>query len=168
MSALLIRIKKRSDGNAALTCTRADGSTVWQRQTGSSGQFFPLHDLTHFAVETVLGAERAFYGLIASGWEFDDFRPPWPRGPLPAPALDVELIVGFLDAERSGGATWAAADLRDKGRIYYEAHALAAPPNAWSLSITDAELDTIRSVRGRLFAQWDAVAPGDALEVTFP
>src|SRR5205085_4529315 len=51
MPDLIIRIKKKTDGAAALSCTRADGSVTWQRQDGQLGRFFPLHDLTHFAVE---------------------------------------------------------------------------------------------------------------------
>ena len=68
MPDLLIRIKKKTDGSAALTCTRADGSVTWQRQDGQLGRFFPLHDLTHYAVEQTLGFPRAFYGLLAEGW----------------------------------------------------------------------------------------------------
>ena len=55
MPELLIRIKKKTDGAAALSCIRPDGTTTWQRQDGRLGAFFPLHDLTHYAVETVLG-----------------------------------------------------------------------------------------------------------------
>ena len=51
MASLTIRIKKNTDGSAALSCTRADGSVTWQRQVGAQGRFFPLHDLTHSAVE---------------------------------------------------------------------------------------------------------------------
>src|SRR5438309_3304320 len=79
MNDLLIRIKKKSDGSAALSCLRADGSVTWQRQTGQQGRFFPLHDLTHYAVETVLGYARGFYGLVAEGWDLTDFGNPWPR-----------------------------------------------------------------------------------------
>src|SRR2546430_3915906 len=87
MNDLLIRIKKKSDGSAALSCLRPDGSVTWQRQNGQQGRFFPLHDLTHYAVEAVLGHARGFYGLVAEGWYLADFGNPWPRGPLPPEAL---------------------------------------------------------------------------------
>lgn len=67
MPDLMIQIKKKTDGSAALSCRRADGSVTWQRQEGRQGCFFPLHDLTHYAVETVLGHPRGFYGLVAEG-----------------------------------------------------------------------------------------------------
>lgn len=67
MTDLIIRIKKKSDGSAALSCQRANGSVTWQRQDGARGAFFPLHNLTHYAVETVLGYQRGFWGLLAEG-----------------------------------------------------------------------------------------------------
>src|SRR5689334_5107407 len=97
MPDLVIRIKKKTDGSAALTCTRADGSVTWQRQDGQLGQFFPLHDLTHLAVEQTLGFARAFYGLLAEGWDMSDFGRPERRGMLPEEAFLAELIVGFFD-----------------------------------------------------------------------
>ena len=103
---LTIEIKKRNDGTSAFRCTRRDGTVTWQHHRGRQGVFFPLHDLTHYAVETVLGHGQAFYGLVADGWALDDFGKPWPRGPLPPEALDVELIVGFLDTERASGTRW--------------------------------------------------------------
>lgn len=160
---LTVRIKKNSDGSAALSCARADGSVTWQRQLGAQGMFFPRHDLTHFAVETVLGYEHAFFGMVADGWDISDFGPPWPRGRLPEDMDPAELIVGFLDAERASGTHWSAADFNDKARIYYHDHSLRpAPP-----TLSDDDLLQIRARRADLFAQWDATAPGGTLELTF-
>jgi hypothetical protein len=53
-------------------------------------------------VETTLSYAHGFYGLIADGWEIADFAAPWPRGPVPHDALEVELIVGFFESERRG------------------------------------------------------------------
>jgi hypothetical protein len=61
MPDLTIRIKKRSDGSAALSCLRPDGSSTWQRQEGAQGRFFPIYDLTHYSVGTVLEHRRSFY-----------------------------------------------------------------------------------------------------------
>jgi hypothetical protein len=162
MPALLIRIKKKADGGAALTCTRPDGSATWQRQEGSHARFFPHHDLTHYAVETVLGHQLGFYGLVASGWNLDDFGVPWPRGPIPADADPSELIVGFFDAERAAGARWSAGDFNEQARLYFAQHGRAA-----SLNITDDELARIRALRAELFARWEAVPAGGALELQF-
>jgi hypothetical protein len=147
---MLIHIKKKTDGGAALSCTRADGTVTWQQQNGQQGRFFPLHDLTHYAVEAVLDL-RGFFSLVAEGWDFGDFGKPWPRGPLPAEAHAVEQVVGFLDTERASGREWAAADLR------------LAPPYAFS----EEELGQVRDARRDLFARWAALPEGDTLELRF-
>ena len=163
MAGLVIHIKKKTDGSAALTCRRADGSVTWQRHDGQQGRFFPLHDLTHYAVETVLGHPRGFYGLVAEGWDLTDFGKPWPRGPLPVEALASELLVGFLDHERGAGVQWSADDFNASAATHY---AERGPENAPHL--TDEDLNTVRDRRRELFARWAALPAGEALELTFP
>jgi hypothetical protein len=163
MPTLSIRIKKNRDGTAALTCTRADGSVTWQRQQGGQALFFPRHDLTHYAVETVLGHRRGFYGLVAEGWDFSDFGTPWPRGPLPADADPSELIVGMLDAQRASGAEWTAAELTEQAVQFYAGIGVAGA----SLVLTEEQLARIRARMRELFAEWEAVAPGEALVLDF-
>lgn len=94
---LLIRLKRSTDGTAALSCMRADGTVTWQRQTAALSGFFPPHDLTHYAVESTLGYRHGFFGLVADGWDISDFAAPWPRGRLPVEALEVEMAVGVVE-----------------------------------------------------------------------
>lgn len=154
---LRIRFKKKPDGSAALTCERADGTITWQRTEGPHGRFFPLHDLTHYAVETVLGHRRGFYGLLAEGWDIADFGTPWPRGPLPDDAEPSEFIVGFLDLERASGASWNTEDLN--GRL--------AAHGAGLHRVTDEQLAQIRARMEKLFAEWYALEPGGTMELEF-
>jgi hypothetical protein len=163
MPELSIRIKKKNDGSAALSCTRADGSTTWQRQDGQLGLFFPLHDLTHYAVETVLGFKRAFYGLLAEGWDITSFNEPGISKRLPEDAGLAEVLVGFFDVERATGTRANAEDFNWKIQTYYDEHATPTP----TFRMTDDQLDRIRAVRADLFARWHAVQPGDALELSF-
>jgi hypothetical protein len=161
--ALVIALKKKTDGSASLTCRRADGSVTWQRQDGAQGRFFPRHDLTHYAVETVLGLDQAFYGLVASGWEFTDFGHPWPRGPMPSEALAAELIVGYLDSERAAGTTWSAVEFNAKAAGFFRGRGESP-----GLVLREPDLERIRQTRAALFARWDALAPGATLELPFP
>ena len=166
-ASLTIRLAKHADGGATLTCVRADGSTTWQRLRGRQAAFFPRHDLTHYAVETVLGHRRGFYGLVASGWNVGDFGAPWPRGPLPADMDPSELLVGFLDAERAGvaagGVPWTASDLTAQAAGYHAARELAATAPI----VTDAQLAAIRARMAELFARWDALDAAGVLELEF-
>ena len=166
---LTIRIKRHPDGTASLTCTRADGTTTWQRQRGGYALVFPSHDLTHFAVETTLGYAHGFYGLIADGWEIADFAAPWPHGPVPHDALEVELIVGFFESERRGPSAWTADELHAHGQRYVAAQralhpgrVIAEPPH-----LTDAQVERVRDARDELLRRWSDVPPGETLELKF-
>ena len=67
-----IELVKQRDESVVLRVTRDDGSTIWQKQSGAHATFFPLHDLTHYAVESVLAIGDAFYGLLAAGWSIEE------------------------------------------------------------------------------------------------
>jgi hypothetical protein len=157
-----IRMTKRTDGGAVLHCTRSDGSVTWQRQEGKQAMFFPLHDLTHFAVESVLGFQQGFFGLIADGWDIGDTDGKGPRGALPREAVIVEHMVGMFDVERASGGAWSAEEfatqLATKGLI------VAAAIPAW---LTDAGLDGVRIERQRLFSEWYALPAASDLHLTF-
>ena len=159
---LTIRMKKGTDGRTTLSCTRPDGTSTWQRQEGGQAAFFPQHDLTHYAVESTLGHQRGFYGLVASGWDLSDFGTPWPRGKLPLEGNLTEMIVGFFDQERSSGVIGTAADLNDLIALYCRETGVANPG-----TLEDSDLWAVRQERGELFSKWDAIQPGDVLELVF-
>ena len=165
---LHIHLKRHADGSASLTCTRRDGSVTWQRLHGPTAIVMPVHDLTHYAVETALGFRQGFYGLLADGWEITDFAKPWPRGPIPDEALVVELIVGFFDAERRQGEAMTAEAFAVQAAQYVasrEAVGKTIPAGQWQL--TDSELGRVRALRDDLLARWAAVPAGGDLDLEF-
>jgi hypothetical protein len=162
MADLIIRIKKKTDGSAALSCLRPDGSTTWQRQEGQLGRFFPLHDLTHYAVENVMGFQRAFYGLVAEGWDLSDFGTVESRGKIPDEAGLAESVVGLFDLERMTGERGNAEQMNEQLRTARADRGLST-----TLSITDEQIARIRELRAELFDRWKTVPPGEALELSF-
>jgi hypothetical protein len=159
---LLIRIKKGKDGSGALSGTRADGSVVYQRQNAKQAAFFVRHDLTHFAVETVLGHRKGFYGLLADGWEFENFGAKWDKKQFPADADPSELIVGLFDAEHRGDRAWSAAEFNDYARNFMQ-----GLDGSWKLGVNDEQLDRVRVMLTDLMRRWDAVEAGGTLELAF-
>jgi hypothetical protein len=147
---LRIEIVKGANGGGLLRCTRSDGSVTWQKQ-GRHAAHFALHDLTHFAVETVLRCQRGFFGLIAEGWDVEDTTGKGKRGPLPPETSEVEAIVGIFDSERACGQLWTADEFN------------AFAPR----TLTQTEILNVRKARGDLFRQWSAVQVGDKLELQF-
>jgi hypothetical protein len=165
---LLIRLKRHADGATSLRCTRRDGTTTWQKLEGPTALVFPAHDLTHYAVETVLGFRAGFFGLLADGWEIRDFAAPWPRGEIPDEAREVELIVGFFDSDRRQGEAWNAADFASHAALFVgaaRARGKAVPP--LRRVMTDADIEAVRAARTTLLARWQDTAPDDTLELHF-
>jgi hypothetical protein len=162
---LRIRLKRHSDGTASLTLTRADGTVTWQRQQASLALVFPPHDLTHFAVESELGYRGGFYGLVSDGWEVGDFAAPWPRGPIPEEAREVELIVGFFDAERRSMDRWSAEAFNEHAEKFVGASRSAGKMKVPVLR--DDDIARIRATRDALLARWFALAAGDSMELEF-
>ena len=162
MPDLLIQLTKRADGDVVLRCIRADGSATWQRHRGRRAGFFPLHDLTHYAVETDLGFRRGFYGLIAEGWDIADTGERPTRGPLPPEAIAVEHLVGLLDVQRANGSEWTADELNEEIAGLAAAHRFPRPR-----AFTDAEWTRVRTRLHELFARWTVLPPGATLELPF-
>lgn len=156
---LIIRIVKRRGKPALLACTRADGSVTMAEIAPG-----PSHDLAHHAVETTLGLERGFFGLLAAGWEIAGFdvASASKRLGIPPEAVAVEHVVNLLTMELLGGEPYAdfEAEL---------ARALAAgrKPVEPMLAITPAQLAAVRARLGVLLGQWRDLPPGGTLQLAF-
>jgi len=147
---LKIQIVKQADGSGVLRCIRADGSATWQKQTKQAAHF-ALHDLTHYAVETVFGYREGFFGLVAAGWNLEDTTGKGARGPIPAEANEVERVVGLFDTERGSGAMLTVEEFNEFGPRLF----------------TETEIQSVRAIRAELFRQWFEVRPGQQLELAF-
>jgi hypothetical protein len=161
--ALIIQFSKRTDGSALLRCVRDDGSETWQKQQGDHAVFFPIHDLTHYAVETELGFTQGFYGLIAAGWDIEETTGKSARGPLPEEAIEVEYLVSAFAAERAGGTTSTAEEFNDLATTFANAKGMPLPRQ-----LKEEELARVRSRFDELAVQWRSLPPGGTLELVFP
>jgi hypothetical protein len=157
-----VRFTKRGDGAVVLQCVRRDGSATWERHD-KHALCFSFHDLSHFAVETVLGYQQGLFGLIAEGWDITDTTGKRKRGKLPSEGILVEHVVGLLDRERVGGsAPSSAAEFNAYiAQLVENDHLDAAP------AFSDPELATVRERIEELQHQWAAVPAGSSLELTF-
>ena len=134
---MFIQLKKGRDGPATLACVRADGTRTW----GKEHPFFPVHDLTHCAVESVLGFDQAFFGLIAKGWDIDDFAKP--RASRAAPLSVAEFNETVF------------ASLPPVQRDAFQ-------------PLTDAQVSRVRELRSTLETRWHELPVGATLVVEFP
>ena len=161
---MLIRFAKakRFDKRDILTCVRDDGSTTWMHERPG----FVNHDLGHYAVETTFGYRYGFFGLVRSGWELSSEhfgRDPRTKQPLPwpdssgAPLEPVEYVVSLLQREHAqNGIT--PGDFHEAMKMYVGTSRQPIPED---------RLAAARTRLRALFAEWERVPPGDALELEF-
>ena len=160
--AVIIEFAKRKDGHTVLRCIREDGSSTWQRNENQHAAFFPLHDLTHYAVETELGFRQGFYGLIAEGWDIAETTGKTARGALPNETLEVEYLVSAFAAERASGDGSTAAEFNELAATFARAKGMPEPRK-----LSDDELGRIRSRFNELAMKWRALIPGATMQLRF-
>ena len=98
MPRLTFELKKRADAKAQLVLTREDGSHTIGT-IGPAEGFGPVHDLTHYAIESTLGLDEGFLGMCASGWEIADFEVKGTASRLPREAVFAEIAAGELSRQ---------------------------------------------------------------------
>jgi hypothetical protein len=170
-SRVSLRLKKGRDGPSALAIIRPDGSAAVQRVPDA----FPVHDLTHYSVESVLQLRQSFLTLMGNGWEFGDFGAPWPRGSLPAEAAWTEEVVGLFWQERWPNGIFrtleelnqAVGVIAGKLRETRTSHG-AADPALLERRLTEPEVEEVRRLLGALIARWHALEAGETLVLLFP
>jgi hypothetical protein len=163
-----VRLKKIPEGTV-LTVIRADGSVASQRN--GHGEFFALHDITHFVVESELGFRSAFFGLLSEGWDFRSFTDK--RDPryaaLPDEALLAEHIVGVLGRR---GLEPAARDPELRALwsedVSAEIGASLSQSGLPPFAIQPPRLAAISARLEQLMNAWSAIDVGDHLDLHFP
>ena len=138
-----------------LTCIRDDGSVTWTHLHRG----FVQHDFAHYVVETTLGFENAFFGLVAKGYDIPGFSAPKVERPfeIPAEAIDTEPVVALLQAD-------LLEDLGDSGDsdgIFHD-HSASLP-----VGITDEQLEIMRQKLHVLLGQWHDLQPGESMALQF-
>ncbi len=155
---MIIRFVKGKDKPDTLHCIRADGSETWARLPKGFG---PLHDLAHYAVETTLGFDQAFYGLLAQGRAIEEFAETEDRSWVGEQGTLAETIVMTLQYEVAGSAAPEAFF----EMVEEACRGLGIAPLA---TITPEAVAAMRERFGRLMMRWAQTPPGGCLELDFP
>jgi hypothetical protein len=72
------------------------------------------------------------------------------------------MIVGVLDMERQMGERATAEELNQRIAEYAVEHAIPQQRR-----LTEEDLARVREKRAEMFDKWEAVRPGEALEIPF-
>lgn len=159
--ALQINIKREFNKPSTLKCVRKDGSITYSKIQID----FEIHDIAHFVVEKQLELKKAFYGLLAQGYQIDDFMLPKEERPealqpqnLPAEALATEHLVNLLtiDFMQTGGEMDIPKTLND----ILEENGLSFPEK-----VTAEKIISMKKELALLMTQWNALQGNQTLEM---
>lgn len=157
-----LQIKKKTDGAAVVTLVRADGSSTSGRL--GSGGFGAVHDLTHYVVETTLPLPGGFLGLLARGWNMQDFEVKGASSRLSDEAIVAECMVGQLTNVFFGGPPLSAADFN---WLVHQAVA-GVRPGATAPVVSSETLTNMQQQLTVLLGRWRALAAGETLALELP
>ena len=156
-------IKGKGEKPSILKCVRDDGSETWTKIQPA----IEFHDLAHYVVETELGFSNAFYGLVAEGYNIEDFELAREQRPeallpanLPTEALQTEHIVNLLHVGQD--KTDTEMDLLTTLEKILSENRLPPPDNLDSRS-----LQSIRLRLNGLLLSWQQLEPGNSLQLSF-
>lgn len=162
MPSLKFQLKKRADAKAQLVLTREDG-TYTSGAIGPAEGFFPVHDLTHYAIEQTLGLDEGFLGLCSSGWEITDFEVKGTAAKLPREAIFAEVAAGELSRQLAMRQVSSLEDF-----LWAIGLTLGTPPDGsqWP-SVDEAQFNAILEKIRAEWARWRALPPNGTLDLTY-
>jgi hypothetical protein len=149
---------KAGNEEYVLSCKRKDGSVTWHHVD----DFFVLHDLCHFAVETGLRIKNGFFGMLAAGTDITEFDLPKQQRTvqLTAEALFSEQLVNLLVIDHTQGR------MDNLVEVFYSIHG-ENTDTFFLQQLNEEKLDEIRIKYTGLVYQWKLMPLDHSLSLVF-
>lgn len=166
-----LAVTKTEGSRHHITVVRKDRTAV-ALPMADYGRALP-HDLAHVVVESVLGLDHGFWGLMAAGAAFDTLnraaagsRPLRRTDPVIEAHLDellvAEGLVNLFREQETEGAV-------DDGRYVSRAEELCAARGTPMPALLDvAAVGRVRRALAEMNEQWQALPHGETLYLEFP
>ncbi len=153
-----IIFKKTGQDEHVLSCRRNDGTITWSYVSS----FFIIHDLCHYAVETILPLKKAFFGMIQGGTEITEFDLPKEHRNilLTEEAFFAEQLVNLLNIEYSQGR------MENFIEIF---NAIYTNKDGFDLVslITEKKLGEIRNASNEVMQRWQSLHENETMTLLF-
>jgi hypothetical protein len=155
---MLIRIKKNTGKLQNLSYTRNDGSATWMQ----GDDFLVRHDLTHYAIESILQYRTAFNGMLNNGMDIKDFEDKEKRDRLAvtAEAVYAENFANLFLIETTQG------NFEDFNMVQRESF-ISFSKQYEPIMLTQENIESIRIYLRQLLQQWEKLPVGETLALTF-
>lgn len=157
---MIIRLTRgKDDKTTTLTCIRDDKTVTYQ----SNLEFFARHDLLHYAVETTLGYDDAFFGMVAAGRDIDDFGT---QGGVKDTYTTREIWTEFIVALMQWGVDAHQAPASEAALVA-QLERDCTDRGLPSPGVSVEQIGRIRRLADTLHRNWDRLVPGDTLTLPF-
>ena len=146
-----------------LTIVRNDNTSTWSKLHRG----LETHDLAHYAVESILQFDNAFYGIINKGYNISDFELPKDKRPkdvqpqhMHENALITEHIVNLLEVELMNSGF--NSNFLEELTVILKNNNLNFPK-----LMNEASLEKIRTQYHQLVNEWLVLTEGQELILEF-
>ena len=151
-----MEITKNIDKPHVICYMRDDGSKTWMH----ADNFFVRHDLSHYAIERILGYTTAFMGMLNNGMDIKDFenREKRKKITMTKEAMNSEQMANLFLMEVAQGDL---ADFNDtlKQTFTVKEQVFDAP------IVTNDQLAAIRKYVRELYKNWDELPAGETMSL---
>lgn len=154
-----LNITKNTGKPHILSYTRDDGSVTWMY----SDDFFTRHDLSHYAIETIMEYRTAFYGMLNDGMDIGDFEDREKRLliPMTDEARWAENMANLFLMETTQGT------FPDFNEVQQNTGRSSFGDQYLLMTLSPDQIEGIRNRLRQLLAEWDALPVGETLTLTF-
>ena len=153
-----IRFTKNTGKQNVIKYIRDNGTETWMY----CDDFFIRHDLSHYALEKILGYKTAFNGMLNAGMDIRDFDDKEKRTKLSvtAEAWYAENLANLFLIEIAQGAF---DDFNQVQQTSFVSFNQQYPP----IILPDEKIKEVRHHLTDLLAKWKALPSGETLELSF-
>ena len=153
-----ILLTKTGKEHTIFSCKRADGSITWKQVD----DFFILHDLGHYVVESILQIKNGFFGMLSKGTDITDFDLPKEKRmiEITPEAIFTEHLVNYIVIDFTQGRmdnfieTFRAINDRN------------IEPDLLK-QLKESKLEQIRKKYNELMVQWKSVSIAGSMNLLF-
>jgi hypothetical protein len=155
---MLMRITKNTGKPHIIKYIRDNGTETWMY----SDDFFVRHDLSHFAIESVMEYRTAFNGMLNAGMDIKDFEDKEKRAKLIVTdeACYAENMSNLFLTEILQG------EFEDFNAVQQNSFT-ALNTQCRTITLNDEKIKAIRNYLRQLLAQWNEMPVGETMELTF-
>ncbi|MEO8171808.1 MAG: hypothetical protein ABI581_01950 [Sediminibacterium sp.] len=153
-----MRIKKNTSKPHVIKYIRNNGTDTWMY----SDEFFVRHDLSHYAIESIMQYRTAFNGMLNNGMDIKDFEDKEKRARIPITdeACYAENFSNLFLTEILQG------EFDDFNAVQQDSFN-GMNTQFKPLTLGEEKITGIRNYLRRLLQQWNELPAGETMELTF-